>query len=923
MHHELLNREHGTKVTVRDLFGNMPVRVKQRGVIFGCPGEVEKEMDVLRKNIVGLLLAWGVSVMVFLSSTGSSKKLIIRGKGDSSKGPGDQSPTKPYDLSLTCSILSQAMYIDPSDWETWVKTSARTPFITVQGAISLQPAPSKNVQFIALGVHYLDARCCGNMLYDEVNRLFDSSSFGKQEDVPDAEEIERRSKDRRFKQDGHTKKQLKGGGKGVDRWPKFSLRINLHNSKSLRLDDLYTTLERESTLSSLLNVLRALIDSFLSDNHFRPKARRSRKHYKTSCDSSISKSSHALRSSPLPLSAGADKMATPVSQALGLMSPQVSASQAPTILSLVEGKRAGLSGATDLGNGFESNVKLPSFSASRDTHPGEWFSGRSRIKSGKPEGTYDEFFGPKQACKPRPQTSNPTQDEASISYQALNTEDREGYTERTKESQAAETCANDIFMSYYDAPASDDPFVEDESCGGNNAIVETEPCGIMQEPEQTLTWINPVTKARVLINARTGLVVPQKPKRPASASSDPCSQSPATEWSRQAMIPKSQKRLTRSMSAHFSMPEPGSWVGDFLKGWKNPVFKPSEESIPHLSFDGPTVQENDILHGRTQQCSQAEIQKAFTQASSCFSTKLSKKGLSRAQIIAQVDKKFILVRMDAFSTTKDLENSVSCAKQLMVLVDQHAADERIRVEELLANLCEAPTRKTRAICSSLNQTSAVETTLLQTPITFCVQAQEHGLFVKHCAHFADWGILFDVNTPPKGSTAVDPLMCKLIVSTLPAAIAERCRLEPNLLIELLRGEVWKREELGLKPTASTPPMSSTTSSTASSTGHSWLSKISSCPIAILEMLNSRSCRSAIMFNDVLTMDECNILLARLAKCMFPFQCAHGRPSMIPLMEIGSGDGLGVRVGKLDKEGTCGAFGKEWRRWRGIREENPS
>ncbi len=926
-HHQLLNREHGTKVTVRDLFGNMPVRVKQRGLIFGCPGEDEKEMDILQKNIVGLLLAWDVPVMIILRSTGSSKKLIIRGKGYSSKGPSEQPPSKSYNLLLTCSILSQAMYIDPSDWETWVKTSARTPFITIQGAISLQPAPSKNVQFIALGVHYLDSRHGGNMLYDVVNRLFDSSSFGKQEDVLDAEEVERRCKDRRFKQDGHTNKQLKGGGKGVDRWPRFSLRIILHDGRSFRRNDVYTTLERESTLSSLLKVLRALIDGFLNDNHFRPRARCSRKHYKISHDSSVSKSSHGSRLSPLRPSSGADKRASPVNQFLGLIPPPVSASQAPANLLMVrklqkERKRAGPNGATDLGYDFGGSVELPSFSRSRDTHPGEGFSGWSRIKSGKLEGTYDEFFGSKQAFRALPQTSYTAQDQANTSIQALNAENGEGNTELPQDSQANGDCASDILMSYFDAPPLDDPFVEDESHEGNNATAETETNETMKETEQTLTWISPVTKAKVLVNARTGLVVPQKPKRPASASSNSISQSPATEWSRQAVMLKSQKRLTCGTLAPFSTPKPGSWVGDFLNSWQNPVFKPPEESIPQLSFDGPKVQESDHLHGRTHQCSHAEIQKAFTQASSCFSTRLSKMGLSRAQIIAQVDRKFILVGMDVSSATKDLENSHSCAKQLFVLIDQHAADERIRVEELLASLCEAPSLGTRAIRSSLGQTSAIETTLLQKSITFHIQAQEHRLFIKHCGHFADWGILFDVNTTLSEPTAVDSATCKLTVRTLPAAIAERCRIDPKLLLELMRGEIWKREELGLKPKASTSPMSSTTSLTASSTDHSWLSKIPSCPIAILDMLNSRSCRSAIMFNDVLTMDECNILITRLAKCVFPFQCAHGRPSMVPLMEIGNEDGLGVRVGRQDKERGGGAFGKEWRRWRRLRAENP-
>jgi hypothetical protein len=43
---------------------------------------------------------------------------------------------------------------------------------------------------------------------------------------------------------------------------------------------------------------------------------------------------------------------------------------------------------------------------------------------------------------------------------------------------------------------------------------------------------------------------------------------------------------------------------------------------------------------------------------------------------------------------------------------------------------------------------------------------------------------------------------------------------------------------------------------------------------------------AIMFNDDLSDAQCKALLSRLAECAFPFQCAHGRPSMIPLVDLG-------------------------------------
>jgi DNA mismatch repair protein MLH3 len=42
-----------------------------------------------------------------------------------------------------------------------------------------------------------------------------------------------------------------------------------------------------------------------------------------------------------------------------------------------------------------------------------------------------------------------------------------------------------------------------------------------------------------------------------------------------------------------------------------------------------------------------------------------------------------------------------------------------------------------------------------------------------------------------------------------------------------------------------------------------------------------------MFNDPLSVDECRDLVRRLTECSFPFQCAHGRPSMVPLVNLGN------------------------------------
>jgi DNA mismatch repair ATPase MutL len=50
-------------------------------------------------------------------------------------------------------------------------------------------------------------------------------------------------------------------------------------------------------------------------------------------------------------------------------------------------------------------------------------------------------------------------------------------------------------------------------------------------------------------------------------------------------------------------------------------------------------------------------------------------------------------------------------------------------------------------------------------------------------------------------------------------------------------------------------------------------------------MNSIACRSAIKFGDHLTTEQSESLLNELKKTKYPFSCAHGRPSVVPLCKI--------------------------------------
>lgn len=929
----------------------MPVRIKQRAIDRSGGRDDAKEWDVLKRCIVGLLLAWDSPAAISMRDVTVTRKLHIRGAATASESTDNvidrPRKTKSFDLSTIGSILSQAAYIEPSSLDAWVKTSARTLLITIRGAISLVPAPTKQVQFISLGIRPLNPESSGKILYDEINRIFSASSFGVLEDLSDTnkETSDRRIKDQRYKQDGFTNKQLKGGGKGVDRWPMFYIRIELQDASHMQYRTEEGLLEGGSILSSIIDVLSAMTTGFLKEYHFRPRARRL-KEYPIGSEDSRSPSSLS-GSRPVSKRSVSNANITSRDTNQGVESifrhhsrpcTQYVKSEAGSIA-----KWQKLSARKDLPSSldtFGSHVELPNFSRRRSYHSGGGLDGWSRIKSGKRNASENisSKLGPiKRVTKianpvpvhvlegdelPIALNDGPAPKEAALSpSSALCDQDTNTGIKSNALTGDNITAQRDphVDASARYATAAESPNSLEGDCEPDTGL------------EETILWTNPISKERVLISTRTGLVVQQSNKRPSSVLIDP--ENPGESRDFRTQWPRKRTKITRSLSDSFVRPKEGSWVGDCLRSWENPTFRPAEEKIPQVSFEGPTLEASTVLHGKHHRCSHANIENAFRESSTSLSAKLSKDGLKNAEVIAQVDMKFILVKM-----RMDYENIPSGEDEpsLLVLIDQHAADERVRVEGLLHDLCQPPATVLNSPRSSLGHASSVVTTLLSKQITVRIPAREHALFATHAAHFAAWGILYDLDPPhtdPQSTGLFDT--GEMTVRTLPPGIAERCRSDVKQLIQILRAEVWKREEAGggsLKRVSSptrpvSQPEASKTPPTPSTDDdqHGWLHRISTCPQGILDMLNSRSCRSAIMFNDVLSLDDCRALVTNLAACKFPFQCAHGRPSMVPLVDLGSvGVGGGVGAGRIDVgvgwdagdgKGERGSdFVEAWARW---------
>jgi len=71
-----------------------------------------------------------------------------------------------------------------------------------------------------------------------------------------------------------------------------------------------------------------------------------------------------------------------------------------------------------------------------------------------------------------------------------------------------------------------------------------------------------------------------------------------------------------------------------------------------------------------------------------------------------------------------------------------------------------------------------------------------------------------------------------------------------------------------------------------------------------------------MFNDELSKEQCEVLVGKLAACKFPFQCAHGRPSLVPLVDLGRLKMESITTLSLGKRaGVEDGFGRNIRRWK--------
>ncbi|KAF5510128.1 Vacuolar protein sorting-associated protein 11-like protein [Colletotrichum siamense] len=293
--------------------------------------------------------------------------------------------------------------------------------------------------------------------------------------------------------------------------------------------------------------------------------------------------------------------------------------------------------------------------------------------------------------------------------------------------------------------------------------------------------------------------------------------------------------------------EPSDWFKGVLSKWENPVFEPVQPFVPRV--DDTSLGGGDEDVGSTQAID-AGCCHHTSMSNIKLTGRISKAALAGAEVVSQVDAKFILVKLHREQVSGRARPELQ-RNSVLVLVDQHAADERCRLEALMQNYFEKADGSDEVIA---------RTQALDKPLQFEFSNKEHLLLRRYAHHLRRWGIFYTLGDQETNEWRhKSRQLAKVEVLSLPPSIYERCKTDPKLLAEVLRNEIWKLEEEG-RPT--TRPF---TAAKGIAGGEiDWVSNFHGCPQGILDLLHSRSCRSAIMFNDILSKDECEDLVRRLA-----------------------------------------------------------
>ncbi|XP_026776326.3 DNA mismatch repair protein Mlh3 isoform X1 [Pangasianodon hypophthalmus] len=292
-------------------------------------------------------------------------------------------------------------------------------------------------------------------------------------------------------------------------------------------------------------------------------------------------------------------------------------------------------------------------------------------------------------------------------------------------------------------------------------------------------------------------------------------------------LPKPRAERVRSTSIENGGP---SSLSTLYSEWNNPVFvRPPQVAVDVTSgqAEGLAVKIHNIL----------------------FPYRFTKEMIHSMKVIHQVDKKFLacLINTTVENTPESSENEGN----LLVLVDQHAAHERVRLEALVTESHEddPDTPGKKRLCASS----------VSPPLEIHMTEEEIRLLSLYQLSLRD--LALEISFPQTEQSSV-------LVERLPTCFVEKENTEKRRgrrsVIKSIAEEYLRELIEALQSTGRV--------------------KVT-LPLTVHNVLASQACHGAIKFNDELSKEECCSLVASLSSCQLPFQCAHGRPSILPLADL--------------------------------------
>jgi DNA mismatch repair ATPase MutL len=224
-------------------------------------------------------------------------------------------------------------------------------------------------------------------------------------------------------------------------------------------------------------------------------------------------------------------------------------------------------------------------------------------------------------------------------------------------------------------------------------------------------------------------------------------------------------------------------------------------------------------------------------------SRVTREMLRAARVVNQVERSFVIVVATASGGPNE------AAREQLLALDPHAAHERVRLERFEDTLAAALLNRDRALAvgaADLAPLAVCPSSALRRPIAVPLDAAVGGApSVRIARALRCWGFAFALSAS-QDTAWVDAVPCLLGVAVPALALVDFIQIERQRLHARAR----------------------------------------QLPAAVRKIIALKACHGAIRFGDELTVRESAALLRSLSACRLPFQCAHGRPSIVPLLTLG-------------------------------------